>query len=1110
MEPMSERMAKQPVRFFRTLRISMLFWLLLSEGFAQGQAPYGNEWIDPVLTYVRLSVGATGWYRLTGEKIQSTGADLPNIEPGALRLFYRGKEVPIRVSSSSAARLMPDDFIEFYGLRNDGTADTDLYVSPEAQPHPYYSLYSDSSAYFLTWKKTGPDPKRILTEAGADQHEPLGRHLEEELRLLTSQYPAGNIYPLGAGYDNGTILTTYDTGEGWTGIQRYTGQWETQTIRFERPFLPDTSLFTFEILLAGRSPGPHKAEIWSGKPDALLRIIGEISWEDYGTARFGSTFSGTELHAQEVSVSIRPILPGESVSLSYIRYRYPQEIHFSGAQKHYRTLSPGLLEPGLPAGTALFDVTDPDAVRQILPVRQNVFAVAGNRTLCAVNTPYFITDAQLTTFPDIVPDQVDYLIITHPRLRRLPSDGTDPVADYAAYRASGEGGNYRVLVLHIREIFDRFNYGLPGPLGIQRAAAWLHTHGNLKFLFLIGKSIDPQTARHLPDAASVDMIPNAGWPGSDIPLTMKAGAPLSDPPLVPVGRLNTADPADVRNYLDKVKLHESAPASAPWRKNVLHLSGGRTPGEITTFRNYMEGFERKWTGNRVAAAVRTLSKQTTDPVEQFPIAPLVNDGISMLTLFGHSSLDITDIDIGKASDPSRGYRNTGRYPVVLVNGCALGNIYYGPLTLSNDWILAPGKGAVAFIAHTYNGLISEMKTYTDYFYEVVADGSFTGRPVGAIQQETIRRYLGKSTSVFSVATAQQMNLQGDPAVMIFPAARPDYAWIPESLQLTDKYGDPLQPGSDSVRISLTAANYGRHMTGNFRVSFVRNAGDHTRLETGTDVMAFPLRDTLYWLVPHQKEILEAETWEFTIDPDHVTEEEDKSNNQLVYAPAITYPELPDVTPPLLDVRLDGRRLFNGEAVSPRPEIQVLVTDENAAQARTDTTGISLYIRQKCTGCSFSRISLREAAWDADGGFRLTVKLPAPLARGEYTLRAEAEDLSGNRAPAYLIDFRVSDTFRVNTIQVAPNPASYLVRFSMELEGPAPPQLWTVHISDLLGRVVTSMTHKPHLGINELFWRPAGLPAGLYLYRMELKDGGNNALLPHRREHVSGKIIWKPD
>jgi hypothetical protein len=105
---------------------------------------------------------------------------------------------------------------------------------------------------------------------------------------------------------------------------------------------------------------------------------------------------------------------------------------------------------------------------------------------------------------------------------------------------------------------------------------------------------------------------------------------------------------------------------------------------------------------------------------------------------------------------------------VLVNGCAAGNFFFGRPTFGTDWVLAPRRGAIGFLAHTYNGFDESLRDYASQFYGVLADSAFTNQPIGLIQQETIRRYLVQHQDIYAITNAQQITLQADPAVIIFP------------------------------------------------------------------------------------------------------------------------------------------------------------------------------------------------------------------------------------------------------------------------------------------------------------------------------------------------------
>jgi hypothetical protein len=268
-------------------------------------------------------------------------------------------------------------------------------------------------------------------------------------------------------------------------------------------------------------------------------------------------------------------------------------------------------------------------------------------------------------------------------------------------------------------------------------------------------------------------------------------------------------------------------------------------------------------------------------VERFDIASQINGGVALMTLFGHSSLNITDIDIGFASNNALGYRNQGRYPAVLVNGCALGNFYFGPPPISTDWILTPNRGAILFLAHTHNGLQAGMYRYSSSFYEVLADPAFTSRPFGDIMREGIRRYVRLNKGLSDRATAQQMNLQGDPAVVIFPATKPDYTWKIPSVRITNTSGGAtITTWDDSLRISAEIANYGRFTGGTYSISIQRKDGAQVLANYSLTRKAVPFTDSLRITLPNGSRQAGEESWEFVIDPTNEVHEEDETNNSL--------------------------------------------------------------------------------------------------------------------------------------------------------------------------------------------------------------------------------------
>ena len=124
--------------------------LLLSLGLSA--QPYNNEWINFSNTYYKFKIGADGLYRIPQSVL--AGAGLGGVPVQNYQLFRNGKEVPIYTSAQSGT-LGTNDYIEFWGRKNDGWPDAPLYYNPVYQHTKHSSLETDTAVYFLTVNTTG-------------------------------------------------------------------------------------------------------------------------------------------------------------------------------------------------------------------------------------------------------------------------------------------------------------------------------------------------------------------------------------------------------------------------------------------------------------------------------------------------------------------------------------------------------------------------------------------------------------------------------------------------------------------------------------------------------------------------------------------------------------------------------------------------------------------------------------------------------------------------------------------------------------------------------------------------------------------------------------------
>jgi hypothetical protein len=849
------------MRLVRTLAI--LICLPLT-----GWAQYANDWVVHGQQYVKISVAENAIYQVTHSDLVELGLPLSSIDPRMLRLYHRGQEQAIlfhHLQVPANAEFDDGEYFEFYGSRNDGTLDAALYQPADSQPHNFHSLFSDTTAYFITWSPAAQQGKRMefFDQVNSTNIPAETSQVAQRLSVMTAEYCGG------PGSTRSVSQSFYSQGEGWTG----------ETICVGPSCGPDFRDFSFqdltgasgdmmprlEVLLAGRDQVPHRVEVLAGPSTADLRHISTVIFEAFETKLVSQNLIPDDI-SPDGKIFVRVRAPGltgiaDRFSVSYIRFSFAQDfdlaatsgkvmsLHANAGNKSYVEFS------NAPAASRLFDITDPANVVHVGTRTSGALLTAvvpntsTSRTLLATSQSKPLMPEQLKkiSFRNLSAP-ADFIIITHPVLRQPGGEYADPVAAYAGYRASPEGGGYDTLVVEVDDLFDQFNYGEKSPLAIIEFMR-MKTAQGADYLFLVGKGRDltSQLFRYdLPPGELPNLVTVGGFPPSDLIFTMDMG----DGKYVPsaaVGRLPATTPAEVAAYLNKIRELESPDAATAWQKRVLHLSGGVQPNELTVFRHYMEGFEEIAEGKYLGADVKTLGKHSVSSVEFINISDEINAGVNVVTFFGHSSTNATDIDIGYVTDPILSYDNKGLYPLFLVNGCNAGDFYTPFHNFGEDWVLAPNKGARNFMANSSFGFDAMLKLYMDTFYEsALGDSLLISQGVGDAQIEVARRLLANAEepSVVS-AQMQQMVLLGDPSAKLFNAPSPDLETSDANLHVTAWDNKPIHALSDSLRVAIIVDNKG---IGNGQPLNVRLV--HTRddliIERDSTFQPVLRRDTLIW------------------------------------------------------------------------------------------------------------------------------------------------------------------------------------------------------------------------------------------------------------------------
>ncbi|MGB3616637.1 MAG: C25 family cysteine peptidase, partial [Catalinimonas sp.] len=473
----------------------------------------------------------------------------------------------------------------------------------------------------------------------------------------------------------------------------------------------------------------------------------------------------------------------------------------------------------------------------------------------------------------------------HPSLRQPAGAVTDPVAAYAAHRASPVGGGHDTLIITTDELYDHFSYGEETPLAIRNLVRALYDPVRPRFVFLVGKGVEI-TQRRRGGYDDLHLVPTYGAPVSDAIYGMGLVDTSYYTPGVQVGRLAARNAQQVVDYLDKVIEHDQLPYDVLWRKRALMLSGGITSSELRVFRTYVEAYASTAARPLFGAETIVRSKSTSNVIDTINVVPDVNQGVSIMTAFGHASPNGGDIDFGYASSPVLNYRNEGRYPLLVMNGCFSGNIFtLGGATISEDWVLTPDKGSIGFLAHVFLGLPFQLHRFTEAFYQTAfADSAYWGAPLGIMRREVTRRYVDGQDflSIGDQTTLEQLCLHGDPALRLFGPDRPDYALDESSLFLRSFDGGLVTAATDSFQIGVVARNYGRAVVDTLQVGARRRVGGREQ-ELPARTYDAPWReDTLFFTVVNGGDLVAGNNQiEITLDAPDAIAELDEANNSAV-------------------------------------------------------------------------------------------------------------------------------------------------------------------------------------------------------------------------------------
>ncbi len=692
---------------------------------------------------------------------------------------------------------------------------------------------------------------------------------------------------MGVDLYSGVLNSNYSYGRGWTGEIQNKNILVNFDFNLRNIIKLETQKPQIEMLFTGRSTGEHLIETWTGN-NPNQRLLDTTTLNNYYTKKINKIVNFQDITNNTFHLSTRSDgSQTDQYSVSYIKLTYPQSFDMQGVSEKIFYLPKNNNQDrfisilNTPNDVQIYDISDKDNLQKIgfITNGTSIESIVSGQQILATNQVKKVESIEVIRFRNITNSKANYLIINHKSIQKY-------IKDYATYRASVIGGNYDTLSVNIDLLYNLFTYGDKNPLAIKRFLSMMLLNGKPEFVFLIGNASYPQKARKSLTDYQINLVPTLGYPGGDVPFTMGLNDTEPNFSSIGIGRLATDNPEIVLHYLNKVKEHEANPMDALWRKNAIKMSGGRSIDELNSLRQYVEEFKDVCEKGLLGQKVDLLSKKTDNPVEFINVTERVNQGVGMILMFGHSAPQQTDMDIGYCSNDLLGYKNKGKYPLVLINGCDAGDLFITKNSFGTDWINTPNRGAILFLAHSNLGYPFALKEYSDEIYHSqFTDSLLSDKPFGTVLRESMNRHLKTfPNNFYALANAQQFTLQGDPAVALFPTQKPDYEVNNTSVFLKnlDK-NSPLNANVDSLKVGIIVSNLGRISTKKLSINLKRMYANGTVDDFGKlSFNPINYQDTLYFNIRNNKNLSVGNNrFEIVLDPNNQIVENIESNNSVM-------------------------------------------------------------------------------------------------------------------------------------------------------------------------------------------------------------------------------------
>lgn len=842
------------------------------------------NWVDFQKTYIKISTARDAVYRVSFQDLLGLNLNPSSFNPKTLKIFNKGKEIPIFVFGEEDEHFNDNDFIEFVGVKNSG--DNYREISEYGKPYnEYLNRYSDSSIYWLSWggefgmRTTIENNSLIPAFIDTIQYYNELIHFEknnwfdfamaDQVRREMPNWFENKTWNEGL-LNVGTRNLSFSTSDVFPGKLAY-------VLAKLQSYASNISSNAHLLAISINSESLQDSAYINKYNQKVLR-------GEYNSSKLNIPSNMLKVHSFTTQASLN------SCFFDWYEVEYPRLL---------KTYNDSLLFSfpfldSVPSvkGIKITNVSSDSiivwkygkTIKKYLLLRNNNNEIVFFDTLTNQDRFVLIKESKVSK-PKLYyakkfvnlrnsQDQADYLAITHKNFLAKSKD-------YAAFISNSY--NVTTKVIDVEDIYDEFAYGYFNPEAIKDFL--INTHNNwqsplLKYVCLIGGATydyHGNKTKFMNTPPKYNFVPSFGASVSDNWFVTwdTTGAYL---PQMNIGRIPVTSEQELDYYMTK-HINYVSRTSDSWNKRFTFFSGGTGDNQsqldqLREVNNYVINnfVSPPPVGGNSTHFYKTINPNTNfGPYSEAEFQKTIDEGSVFISYLGHSGTQTWDNSITTPSQlKSKGFGS----PLITDFGCSTARFGEPDVTSFSQLFVVSNEGeAIAYIGNSSLGFLSTSLLGPKLFYEkVLKDSVYCISEALKLAKFKMLQTYG-SSGVYQLF-ALTNTLIGDPIVQLPIPQKSNLVITSADIRVNSTNPSDLM---DSLSLSIDYYNYGKVDSDSFNIVVEDVVGDSSKVTSTIKKLLPNFSDSLSVAIPIRKKAGEH-TFSIQLDSDHTIDELSETDN----------------------------------------------------------------------------------------------------------------------------------------------------------------------------------------------------------------------------------------